>query len=545
MPTTQGPHTVHAALCQSAARWPDNAFLNVLPETAAAYGIAAGPISYRTMEAAVERRIAAYRAAGVGAGMRIGVLVENRPMFHEHWFAMNALGASIVPINPDLRSGELEYLIGHSEMSAAIVLPARIDDVADAARAAGRTIPIVAPDAPLPRLADARPPALAADGDTECALLYTSGTTGRAKGCVLTNTYFLNNGRWYANVGGLVRIRLGEERMLTPLPLFHMNAMATSTMAMLMSGGCLTILDRFHPRSWWDSVRAARATIVHYLGVMPPMLMGAPPAANDSQNEVVFGFGAGVDKRLHGPFEARFGFPLVEAWAMTETGGGVIIAATHEPRHLGVACIGRPDAETELRIIREDGSDCDPDEPGELLVRRAGADPRHGFFREYLKDHAATEEAWAGDYFHTGDVVRRDDEGSIYFVDRRKNVIRRSGENIAAVEVESVLQQHPSVAAVAVAATPDALRGDEVFACIVARAPPVDAAARLALAEHLVRHALSRLAYYKAPGWVAFVDALPVTATQKIQRGAMKEVVASLIDDPKTIDTRAMKKRTG
>ncbi|HRJ68427.1 MAG TPA: AMP-binding protein [Beijerinckiaceae bacterium] len=538
------PTTVHGALERAARLWPRNAFLNVLPETATIYAIEPGEISYADMAALVTEQIAAYRAAGVGAGHRLGLLVENRPVFFRHWFAMNALGASVVPINPDLRAGELEYLIGHSEMSAAIVLPGRIADIAAAAKAAGRAIPVIAPDAALPRLDDARAPDPAPGSETECALLYTSGTTGRPKGCVLTNTYFLNNGRWYATVGGLVRIRPGRERMLTPLPLFHMNAMATSTMAMMMSGGCLTILDRFHPRTWWDSVRAARATIVHYLGVMPPMLMGAPPSDRDSDNEVVFGFGAGVDKRLHGPFEARFGFPLVEAWAMTETGGGVIIAANREPRHLGVSCIGRPDEVTELRIIREDGSDCGADEPGELLVRRKGPDPRHGFFREYLKDRQATEEAWAGGYFHTGDVVRRDGDGYIYFVDRRKNVIRRSGENIAAVEVESVLQQHPAVAAVAVAATPDPVRGDEVFACIVAKEPPADAAGRRALAESLVQHALSRLAYYKAPGWVAFVPSLPVTATQKIQRGAMKDLVAQLAGDPATVDTRAMKKRT-
>jgi len=504
----------------------------------------------------VDRQIAAWRAAGLKPGKRIGVLVENRPAFHRHWFAMNALGASIVPINPDLRAAELEYLIGHSEMAAAIVLPARQADVAAAAKAAGRDIPVVGPDDGLPDLhnsgdvpapggedgsSEAENRVAVAGRDAECALLYTSGTTGKPKGCVLTNTYFLNNGRWYGTVGGLVRIRPGEERMLTPLPLFHMNAMATSTMAMLMSGGCLTILDRFHPKSWWDSVRNARATIVHYLGVMPPMLMGAAPRPDDADNAVVFGFGAGVDKRLHGPFETRFGFPLVEAWAMTETGGGVIIAATTEPRHLGVACIGKPDANTEFRIIREDGSDCDVDEPGELLVRRKGEDPRHGFFKAYLKDPAATEDAWAGGYFHTGDVVRRDAEGSIYFVDRRKNVIRRSGENIAAVEVESVLQQHPAVAAVAVAAIPDAVRGDEVFACIVPKEKVADPAA---LARDIVTYALSRLAYYKAPGWVAFVDALPVTATQKIQRGAMKDVVAGLAADPATIDTRAMKKRS-
>jgi len=108
---------------------------------------------------------------------------------------------------------------------------------------------------------------------------------------VLPNEYFLYAGHWYAEAGGLIAIRDGEERLLTPLPVFHMNAMACSTLAMVSVGGCLILLDRFHPRSWWDSVRAARATIVHYLGVMPPMLMGAPRSPQDGEHAVRFGFG--------------------------------------------------------------------------------------------------------------------------------------------------------------------------------------------------------------------------------------------------------------
>ena len=284
---------------------------------------------------------------------------------------------------------------------------------------------------------------------------------------------------------------------------------------------------------------------MHYLGIMPPMLMSATESSDDRGHSVRFGFGAGVDRRLHAPFEARFGFPLIEAWAMTETGGGVVIAAAHEPRHVGTSCFGRIGQEAEARVVADGGTDEPADTPGELLVRRTGPDPHHGFFRAYLKDPDATAEAWAGGWFHTGDIVMRDAEGNFHFVDRKKNVIRRSGENIAAVEVESVLQLHPGVAAVAVGAISDPLRGDEVFACIVARDLKSDAAGRLALAIDVTEHCLSRLAYYKAPGYVAFVDALPLTATQKIQRGAMKDVIAELAQSGVAIDTRALKKRSG
>ncbi len=180
---------------------------------------------------------------------------------------------------------------------------------------------------------------------------------------------------------------------------------------------------------------------------------------------------------------------------------------------------------------------------GELWVRAAGAEPKRGFFSEYLKDAAATAEAWADGWFHTGDLVRADAQGNLYFVDRQKNVIRRSGENISAVEVESVLAQHPRVAAVAVAAAPDEVRGDEVLACIVLRdrAPADDLGA---IAADITRHALAQLAYYKAPGYVAFVDALPLTLSQKVQRAQLKSLAHSLPGQPNCIDTRALKKRT-
>lgn len=530
-------------LAATAARCPDRPFLHVLPETAAAYGIASGEITYRAMLGRVAALRDAYVRAGYRAGCRVGLLLENRPAFFEHWFALNALGISVVPINPDLRAGELEYLVSHSEMIAAVVLPARQRDIAAAAKSLPK-LDIFGPDETIPLLSEQRGHTHGSDPkltrETECTLLYTSGTTGRPKGCVLTNTYFHNSGQWYLTIGGHVQLSPGVERMLTPLPLFHMNAMATSTMTMLMAGGCLTVLDRFHPKTWWASVRESGATVLHYLGVMPPLLMGAAASPEDRKHDVKFGFGAGCDRRLHSGFEERFGFPLIEAWAMTETGGGVVIAAAHEPRKVGTNCFGKPGVESEVRVVADDGRDAAPDQPGELLCRRAGPDPKHGFFREYLKDPEATAAAWTGGWFHTGDIVKRDAEDNFTFVDRRKNVIRRSGENISAVEVESALLQHPRVAAVAVAATPDDVRGDEVFACVVLQETAVDLNAT---ARDIVTFCLDRLAYYKAPGYVAFVDALPLTSTQKIQRGAIKTVVASLVETGAAIDTRQMKKR--
>ncbi|MEY2617621.1 MAG: hypothetical protein RL522_623 [Pseudomonadota bacterium] len=540
--------SVYQRFTATAAERPQADGLWVESVTAAAYGIAPGGIRWGDAAAEVERLRQAYAVAGYGHGHRVALLLENRPAFLFHWLALNAVGCSVVPLHADLRAAELEYLVGHSEAVLAVVLPGRVADLHAAARAAGQTCAAVSHETvghvALPRAPMPAPHAGQAVGlATECALLYTSGTTGRPKGCRLTNDYFLRAGRWYAQLDGVCQVRLHTERIITPLPLNHVNAMAFSAMVVWTAGGCLVQLDRFHPATWWDSVRESGATILHYLGVMPAMLLSAPAKDTDPTHGVRWAFGAGVDRRHHAAFEERFGLPLVEAWAMTETGAAACIMANHEPRPVGTHCFGRPESFVQVRLVDDAGQDVPVGEPGELLVRSAGPDPRAGFFSGYLKDEATTEEAWAGGWFHTGDVVRADAQGLLYFVDRRKNVIRRSGENISALEVESVLNQHPAVKTAAVAATPDAVRGDEVLACIVPR-ESVSATERETIARSLVDHALQRLAYYKAPGYVAFVDSLPLTVSQKIQRGQLKELARTLPGQAHCVDLRALKKRT-
>jgi len=565
------PQSVLEAFAERARRNPEADFLCVEPVTAQAYGIAPGTLRYGEVLAQAEVLRDRYAAAGYGHGHRAGLLLENRPDFFLHWFALNALGVSVVPINAELRSAELRYLLTHSELCLAVCLPERIASLREAADPAAVPV-LLPPDHTGPVPPAPRPAPKAAEPITrasECALLYTSGTTGRPKGCVLSNDYYLLAGEWYATIGGLCTLRDAnssphalasqtlppegaesawggpaptQERLVTPLPLTHMNAMAYSAMAMVITGGCLVQLDRFHPGSWWQTVRDTRATVVHYLGVMPAMLLGAAPLPADRDHAVRFGFGAGVDRRQQAAFEQRFGFPLLEAWAMTETGAGAVVIANHEPRQVGMSCFGRAGAAVQWRLVGEDGADVPTGQPGELWVRAAGNDPKRGFFTEYLKDPEATAEAWDHGWFHTGDLVRADGDGQMYFVDRKKNVIRRSGENISAVEVESVLAQHPRVAAVAVTAAPDEVRGDEVLACIVRRDPLPDEDLQQ-LAAQITQHALQQLAYYKAPGYVAFVDALPLTPSQKVQRAQLKALATSLPGQPHCVDTRVLKRR--
>ncbi|MGH7152490.1 MAG: AMP-binding protein [Acetobacteraceae bacterium] len=528
--------TVAAAFAATAARYPARPFLHVLEETATVYGTAPGALTYGDAVRDIGRLRAAYAAAGYGAGHRVGLMLENRPTFFLHWLALNGLGATVVPLNAALRPGELDYLVTHSGIALCVSAVAHAAKLQAAVQRTGASCQVISEIGTPPPAGRAMLP------DRACAILYTSGTTGRPKGCMLSNDYYLRMGRWYMRAGSLCTLHPSGDRLLTPLPLFHMNAIACSAMVMILSGGCLIQLDRFHPRSWWQSVHDSGATIIHYLGVMPSMLLSAPPTRNDRDHAIRFGFGAGVDRKHHAAFEARFGFPLLEAWAMTETGSGACVIANIEPRHVGTNCFGRPGPELDIRIVDDSGSPCPPGTPGELLVRATGADPRAGFFSAYLDDPRATDAAWDGGRFHTGDIVRSDEQGNLYFVDRKKNVIRRSGENISAVEVESMLRSHHLVADVAVAAAPDDVRGEEVLACIIPRAPIADQD-RTEAAASIVRAALQDMSYFKVPGWIAFVDALPLTASQKVSRGELKEWGRRLAASGECIDTRALKRR--
>ena len=530
--------TVFGAFEQTARTHAAKPFLHVPASALPPASAAPLELTYAAALEQVAALAARYRARGYGVGHRVALLLENRPECLLHFLALNAAGASAVPLNPDYRPAELEFVLRHSEAALAVALPAhraKLSSVALPDLAVAVAGPAFDPP-PAPSPVQAAAPGEA----TEAALLYTSGTTGQPKGCILSNFYFLHIGHHYVTEGGLCEVRAGEERLITPLPLFHMNALAVSTTAMILAAGCVIQLDRFHPRSWWADVAASGATIVHYLGVMPAILLAQPPGPHDRAHRVRFGYGANANPKDHAAFEARFGFPLVEAWAMTETGGGAVIAASREPRYVGTRCIGRPRPGLEVRIVDEDGRDVADGEPGELLVRQAGPDPRRGFFSGYLKDPAATEHAWRGGWFHTGDAVRRGPDGMLHFVDRRKNIIRRAGENIAALEVEAALAGHPAVAQVAVIAAPDALRDEEVMACVVS-AP--GAARDRATAIAIQDWCLERLAYFKAPGYVAFVDALPTTSTNKIQKARLADFGADPLAHPHCFDLRARKKR--
>ena len=541
--------TIGDAFRRAVAAYGRNSLFAVPANAARAYLPAGLEISYDAAASAVGGLAQRYARAGYGSPHRVALLLENRPEHVLHKLALNAVGACCVPVNPDYRSGEIAFLLDHSRVDLVVVLANRVDQLRAAmAEASSRPRVVVVEefDGALP---SPTTPAAATTptSATPASILYTSGTTGRPKGCVLSHRYELAAGAWYATRGGLAEIREGQERLYNPLPLFHVNASILSFYCMLLTGNCQVQSDRFQPSRWWAEVAGSRASIVHYLGVVVPLLLGQPEGAQDRGHGVRFGFGAGVEPQLHAVFEQRFGFPLLELWGMTEIVR--VIVDNLPPRQVGTRAFGRAVPGLEARVVDEaDGAVADA-MPGELLVRHSAASPRKDFFSSYLDDDDATEAAWKGGWFHTGDIVTRDPDGMLHFVDRRKNIIRRSGENIAAAEVEAMLLTHPLVKQAAVLPVADEIREEEVLACVVLNeqqghaAPIDDPDFRAAAARTLFDFCLAHLAYYKAPGWIWIAAEIPTTGTQKIQ----KHRIFPAGNDPRRldgmIDLRPFKKR--
>jgi crotonobetaine/carnitine-CoA ligase len=505
---------LYERLCQSARAFEKTPFLAVPGRLAEAWEVQR-ELSFGEVLDRVDALKALYADQGVSEGDRVALAFESRPEFVFHYMALNALGACVVPLNTDLTVAELSYQLGHSGCGAVVGLPALQPLLKSSIEASGRVIPLSTngPEG-LPRLqrhgntAAVQPSPL----DRAAAILYTSGTTGRPKGCVLTNAYLQTAADYARQLPPHLAFAVGAERQMNPLPLYHMNAINTLGVA-IVTGSCYVMPGRFSATHWWNDIVDTRTTRFKYLGIMIPALLGQPETARDRHSGVSVAFGAGVDPVLHERFETRFGIPLIEVWGMTETGR--FMCVDREPRQIHTRACGRPLPGLQARIVDDANWEVSDGAVGELVVRHRAENPRHGFFSGYLDDAQATEAAWAGGWFHSGDLCTRSPDGLFTFVDRKKNIVRRSGENISSAEVEAVLAASPLVKQAAVMAVPDELRDEEVLACVI---PAAGVARDRSLALALHRFAAERLAYYKPPGWIYLVDELPITGTQKVQK---------------------------
>lgn len=526
------PNSPYLAFCQSAARYGKRPMAAAPASAGLPWAPGGYAISYDSAVQQVNALRQAYATAGYGHGSRVALLLENRPEFILHWLALNAIGASIVPLNGEMRPEELAHQMQVS-LAEAVIAATGFENLLAAGVPAD--VPVARLGADIPAARHPRAPATGEPRD-EAALLFTSGSTGKPKACILSNFYFMQIAQWYRGLPGMADTEAPPVAM-TPLPFYHMNALACTVGGMLAAGGTIVALDRFHPGRWWQTMADCGATLVHGLGVIPAILLQLPETTDDRRHIAKALFSPGVEAGLKSAFETRFGLPILEGWAMTETGSVGITDTVGLPGPFGPRCIGRPRAPVQWRLVDDEDRDVPPGASGELILRASGDDPRLGFFSGYLGEPDATEAAWAGGWFHTGDIMRVDAAGLFTFVDRKKSIVRRSGENISALEVEAALLEDPEIKAAAVTPVPDPLRGEEVFAFVVPATPPGSPD----FAANLLTRLAARLSYHKLPGFLAVVESLPLGNTQKILRGQIKTNALAALREGRAADLRKLK----
>lgn len=464
-----------------------------------------------------------FRKLGIQKGDRVAFMLPNIPETLYIWLGLNSIGVSIVPINTFFKEKETTYLINHSEAKFIVTHKDYYSMIRSIVPDCPKIQQLIVIDADgdlekgityeeLIHNQSETLPQVTINIKDEASILYTSGTTGQPKGCILSQSYYLISGKRFSQHLNLTE----KDCVITPLPFFHMNPQVLSGMGTLFSGARLAIVDRFHPKSWWDTVRQSGATVFHYQGVMPAMLMGLEPTEQDANHPHWIGMGAGVPKSLHKAFEERFNVTLLEGFGMTECGLN-FLARVEGDRKAGTACFGKVFPEFEAKVFDDNDQEVNIGEVGELVLRSSDVNNRRlGFMSEYYKDSLATKTVWSSGWFHTGDYVRNDEEGNFYFVDRKKDIIRRSGENISASEVEDVIRKHPSVLDVAVVAVPDPIREQEVKAFVI----PAEGKS-LDLTE-IINHCEENLAYYKIPRYWKIRESFPLTKTGKIQKQVLR-----------------------
>lgn len=468
-------------------------------------------LSYADLDRRSDTLAAAMLARGIRKGAHVALMMPNVPEFVLSWFALAKLGAVLVPTNNAYTSTELDYLLNQSDAQALITdvsllpalegmskRPAVLDDARVFVRGGGDG-PYVSLEAMLAENREWKAPWPVVSTDL-MSLQYTSGTTGFPKGCMLTHDYWLLLALSASTGIGADAVK----RSLLWAPFFYMDPQWQLLMTMQLSGTAY-IARRMSLTRFFDWVRDLEINYTYF----PEAVMKAlPPSEADKKMALryinAFGWSPASVKEA----EERFGVIARDSFGMTEIGAGMMVpaSATHklDKRTCGVAAPFR-----EARVIGEDGRECGPGEAGELQIRG------RSILLGYYKRPDANAEAFDGDWFRTGDLFIRDEDGYLSIVGRIKDMVRRSSENISAREVEAVLHELPGVEEAAVVPVPDPLRKEEVKAYLKLKAGVArDSFSLDALFEHCRRN----LAAFKVPRYVAFIDDYPRTPSHKIAK---------------------------
>ena len=457
----------------------------------------------------IDRYAVGLAERGVVHGDRVAIMLGNRPQTLFAWFAANHLGAIAMPLNLAYKAPELAGLLA-VVAPRLLVVDVEAESPAHAlalaacqALEAGKRPELVAPGA-LAR-SGAGAPSVVVVPDDVAVLLATSGTTGAPKAVMQTHRTYTLTAEAFPWWTGLT----AEDRLLVALPLFHINAQAYSVMGALGSGGSLALMPRFSASRFWEQAKTLGATQFNAVGAIVNILLGTEPKASDRAHGLRLCYAAlALPEERHRAFEERFGLAMTVGYGLSETTFGTVWPRGVPPRYGTMGTLRqhpRLGAISRARVVTDDGRDAEDGEAGEMWLDSPA------MMRGYWPD-ADRAPGW----FHTGDLVRRDGEGFYTFVARKKEVLRRRGENVAAVEIENVLAAHPSVAEAAVVGVPAALGEDDIVAYVVAaKGVAVDV-------EALREWTRARLADFKVPSQIHLRDALPRTATERVAKHLLK-----------------------
>jgi len=476
--------------------------------------------TYGSAATLVSRYAAILAQHGIVQGERVLVHMHNCPAWIFTWLACARLGAVMVPLNVLSGDFELDYCIEHTGATALVTEPEFFERFVELRKQHSCLHTIF-----LARTSSAQPGSIVIDAELEDAQqecspesfsndndlmwLFTSGTTSRPKAVQLTHANAVFAGMFGAEWWKVT----SDDRHMLVLPLFHVNAQLISVMPILSVGATLIMTEAFSASRYMEQVRRHRATTTSLVATTLTMILNQPAHELDAHNDLrLVMYAIGLPRETLIAFQERFNVPLCELWGMSETLGATTINPPDGDMRLN--CIGMARRENQVKIVDDDGRDVPPGTVGEMVVHGL---PGRTIMKGYYNDPEATAATVRENWLYTGDNARMDENGYFYFIDRKKDMIKRAGENVAACEVEYVISLHPAVQEVAVVGVPDEVREEAVLAFVIVL-PGAGCSA-----QEIIDWCAGKLADFKVPGLVRFVPDFPRTSLGKVQKNILKQ----------------------